>query len=318
MSSSIDDDLTADAKVGHIPVLLDEALEVLPLRAGVRLLDGTFGGGGHSRAFLEAAEGVTVVALDRDPEAAERAAALKSLYGDRFHFYHMNFGDLGELEAGRFDGVFFDFGLSSFQLDDANRGFSFRADAPVDMRMNPGAGQSAADFLETADETALVRAVRNYGEEPRWRRVVAAIQAARGTGKLQRTRSLAELVAEAVGPGPRGRQTVHPATRTFQGIRIEVNDELSAIERGLPAAFDRLLPGGVLAAISFHSLEDRIAKRFCRRMAGRPEHSHDSRTMDEREVRAVMVATRPFKPGDREIALNPRSRSARMRALRKL
>jgi 16S rRNA (cytosine1402-N4)-methyltransferase len=214
--------------------------------------------------------------------------------------------------------VFFDFGLSSFQLDDADRGFSFRADAPADMRMNHGTGLSAAEFLETADEAALIRAVRNYGEEPRWRRVVAAIQSARGSGKLQRTQTLAALVAEAVGPTPRGRYAVHPATRTFQGIRIEVNDELSAIERGLPAAFDRLLPGGVLAAISFHSLEDRIVKRFCRRMAGRPEHSHDSRTMDERETRAVMIATRPFKPGADEIAHNPRSRSARMRAIRKL
>ncbi|MGB0414783.1 MAG: 16S rRNA (cytosine(1402)-N(4))-methyltransferase RsmH, partial [Coraliomargarita sp.] len=187
-----------------------------------------------------------------------------------------------------------------------------------DMRMNPHAGISAAEFLETADEEALVRAVRNYGEEKRWRRVVQSIIDARGTGRLQRTQSLAELVTEAVGPTPRGRKAVHPATRTFQGIRVEVNDELSAIERGLPAAFDRLSPGGVLAAISFHSLEDRIVKRFCRKMAGRPEHAGDTRTQDERVVQAKMISTRPISPAEDEIRINPRSRSARLRAIRKL
>lgn len=318
MLSSIDESLTPSAEGGHIPVLLREALDVLPLRPGAKLLDGTFGGGGHSRAFLDAAPEISLLALDRDPEALERSRPMAMSYGERFRIRQMNFGDLGELEEAEFDGIFFDFGLSSFQLDSVERGFSFRADAPVDMRMNPQVGCSAAAFLETADEEALIRAVRNYGEEKRWRRVVHAIQAARGSGRLQRTQLLAELVKDAVGPTPRGRNAVHPATRTFQGIRIEVNDELSAIERGLPAAFDRLRSGGVLAAISFHSLEDRIVKRFCRRMAGRPEHSRDNRTQDQREVRAEMIATRPFKPGPDEAARNPRSRSARMRALRKL
>jgi 16S rRNA (cytosine1402-N4)-methyltransferase len=303
---------------GHVPVLLEETLELLAPSAGAKLLDGTFGGGGHTTAMLNACEGVTVVALDRDPEAAVRADALQAEYGASLRFYAMNFGDLAELEEQDFSGVLFDFGLSSFQLDTAARGFSFRTDAPADMRMNPDAGISAADFLETAEEAALVRAVRNYGEEKRWRRVVAAILQARGTGRLQRTATLAELIAEAVGPTPRGRSAVHPATRSFQGIRIEVNDELSAIERGLPAAFDRLLPGGVLAAISFHSLEDRIVKRFCRRMAGRPEHAGDTRTQDEREERAKMISTRPIVPSQAEIDRNPRSRSARLRALRRL
>lgn len=318
MSSSIDDRSTAAAQAGHVPVLLQESKDVLPLRAGARLLDGTFGGGGHSSAFLDSAPDIEVVALDRDPEAIDRAAPMLAAYGSRFRIHQMNFGDLDQLADSGFDGAFFDFGLSSFQLDAGERGFSFRSDAPVDMRMNPDAGISAAEFLETADEASLIRAVRNYGEEPRWRRVVAAIIGARGTGKLQRTQSLAALIAEAAGPTPRGRSAVHPATRTFQGIRIEVNDELSAIERGLPAAFERLVSGGVLAAISFHSLEDRIVKRFCRRMAGRPEHSRDSRTMDERAVSAVMIATRPIKPTAEEIERNPRSRSARLRAIRKL
>lgn len=318
MLSSTDDALTPAAASGHVPVLLHETLELLAPRAGIKLMDGTFGGGGHTRAMLEAADDVEVVALDRDPAALPRAEVLKAEFGDRFRLHHINFGDLGDLEETGFHGILFDFGLSSFQLDTEERGFSFRYDAPVDMRMNPDEGISAAEFLETADEEALVRAVRNYGEENRWRRVVKAIIAARGTGALQRTQSLAALISEAVGPGPRGRKTVHPATRSFQGIRVEVNDELSAIERGLPAAFDRLLPGGVLAAISFHSLEDRIVKRFCRRMAGRPEHARDNRTQDEREVLGTMISTRPISPTEAEISTNPRSRSARMRALRKL
>ena len=321
MLSSTDDSVNAATTSGHVPVLLAETLELLAPSAGgeqIKLLDGTFGGGGHTRALLESAERVSVVAVDRDPAAKPRAEALQTEFGDRFRFYQRNFSELEDFEEGDFQGVLFDFGLSSFQLNTEDRGFSFRYDAPADMRMNPDEGISAAEFLEKADEEALVRAVRNYGEESRWRRVVKAIMAARGTGKLQRTQSLAELIVEAVGPTPRGRKAVHPATRTFQGIRIELNDELSAIERGLPAAFDRLLPEGVLAAISFHSLEDRIVKRFCRKMAGRPEHARDNRTQDEREVRATMISTRPITPGEAEIAANPRSRSARLRALRKL
>jgi 16S rRNA (cytosine1402-N4)-methyltransferase len=318
MSSSTDDVVAPVTVSGHVPVLLRETLELLAPRAGVKLMDGTFGGGGHSRALLESASDAVVVALDRDPAAVPRAETLRAEYGDRFRFHHINFGDLAELDETGFHGVLFDFGLSSFQLDTEERGFSFRYDAPADMRMNPDEGISAAEFLETADEASLIRAVRNYGEEQRWRRVVEAIITARGTGKLQRTQSLAELIAEAVGPTPRGRKAVHPATRTFQGIRVEVNDELSAIERGLPAAFDRLLPEGVLVAISFHSLEDRIVKRFCRKMAGRPEHARDNRTQDERDVCATMIATRPIRPSEAEIATNPRSRSARLRALRKI
>lgn len=306
------------AAPGHCSVLLDASVALLAPTTGARFLDGTFGGGGHSEALLKAADNVRVVALDRDPEAALRAEVLKSQYGAQFVFHAMNFGDLAELEETSFDGVLFDFGLSSFQLDDPERGFSFRSDAPVDMRMNPESGQSAAQFLESATEEALVEAIRNYGEEKRWRRVVAAIIEARGTGNLERTQSLAALIGAAVGPAPRGRSKVHPATRSFQGIRIAVNDELGAIENALPAAFERLRAGGILVAISFHSLEDRIVKRFCRRMAGRPEHANDSRTLDEREERARMISTRAIAPDAEEIKNNPRSRSARLRALQKL
>jgi 16S rRNA (cytosine1402-N4)-methyltransferase len=321
MFSSTADTAHAATTRGHVPVLLAETMELLAPCAEdepVKILDGTFGGGGHTRALLESSERVSVVAVDRDPAARPRADVLKAEFGERFRFHHLNFGDLDTLEETGFHGVLFDFGLSSFQLDMEERGFSFRHDAPADMRMNPNAGIPASEFLETAEEDALIRAIRNYGEEARWRRVVKAILAVRGTGVLARTQSLADLIVDAVGPTPRGRKAVHPATRTFQGIRIELNDELNAIERGLPSAFDRLRPDGVLAAISFHSLEDRIVKRFCRKMAGRPEHARDSRPQDEREVRATMISTRPITPGEAEIAANPRSRSARLRALRKL
>jgi 16S rRNA (cytosine1402-N4)-methyltransferase len=312
------DETNPAATPGHRSVLLDASLDLLGPVAGARFLDGTFGGGGHTEALLNAAKNVTVEALDRDPEAAFRAEALKARYGEHFIFHAMNFGELAQLATSDFDGILFDFGLSSFQLDDPERGFSFRNDAPADMRMDPNSGTSAADFLESASEADLVTAIRDYGEEKRWRRVVAAIIAARGTGGLERTQPLSELISAAVGPGPRGRSKVHPATRSFQGIRIAVNDELGAIERALPAAFECLRAGGVLVAISFHSLEDRIVKRFCRRMAGRPEHANDSRTIDQREERAKMLSTRAIAPDAQEIAENPRSRSARLRALRKL
>lgn len=302
----------------HVPVLLNETRGLLSARTGGKLLDATFGGGGHSRALLTADEAVVVVAIDCDPEARERALAVREMFGERFRFYSMNFADLDNLEESEFDGVLFDFGLSSFQLDQPERGFSFRFDAPVDMRMNPDKGISAAEFLETCDEASLVRAVRTYGEETKWRRVINAIMDARGTGRLQRTSSFAALIAEATGPAPRGHRGIHPATRTFQGIRIEINGELNAIERALPIAFERLVPGGVLAAISFHSLEDRIVKRFCRRVSGRPEHANDSRTADERTVQATMISTRPIVPTEEEVKINPRSRSARLRAVRKL
>ena len=302
----------------HTPVLLNETRKLLTARSGAKLLDATFGGGGHSRSFLSADSAIVVFAIDCDPSAIERAQAVSREFEGRFHFYSMNFSELDALEEDGFDGILFDFGLSSFQLDQPERGFSFRFDAPIDMRMNPEVGISAAEFLEKSDEEALVRAIRTYGEEKKWRRVVKAILGARGTGRLQRTASFASLVAEATGPAPRGRNAIHPATRTFQGIRIEINGELEAIERALPIAFERLAPEGILAAISFHSLEDRIVKRFCRRVAGRPEHANDSRTKDERTVQATMLSSRPVLPGEEEMAMNPRSRSARMRAVQKL
>jgi 16S rRNA (cytosine1402-N4)-methyltransferase len=284
-------------------------------RSGV-FLDATFGGGGHTRALLEADDRNTVVALDCDPEAIARGQALQAAYPGRLALHRMNFAELGALAERDFLGILFDFGVSSHHLDNPQRGFSFREDAPLDMRLNPEAGLPASAFLQTADHTELTQAVRDFGEEPRWRRVVAAIEAARGGVALERTLAFADLVEKAVGrrrPGDR----IHPATRTFQGVRIAVNRELAVIEAALPAAFDKLAVGGRLAAISFHSLEDRIVKRFFRRMAGRPEHGRDSTPVQNRTRLARMLTNKPVMADTEETARNPRSRSARLRVLEK-
>lgn len=302
--------------IGHLPVLLRETLECFsPMKPG-RYLDGTFGGGGHTTALLEASEGVHVTGLDCDPAAADRAARLRERFPDNFSFFDLNFRHLDKLTQKGFAGVLLDLGVSSFQLDQADRGFSFREDAPADMRLNPRQGVSAAEFLETASREDVVRAIRDYGEENQWRRVVDAILAARGSGKLQSTAQLAELIAANVSQ--RRGERIHPATKSFQGIRIAVNDELGAIEDALPKAFDALAPGGVLAVISFHSLEDRLVKRFCNRVTGRPEHGRDYRAQDERTQLAERLTRKPVTASAAEIAANPRSRSAKLRAVRKL
>ncbi len=301
---------------GHLPVLADEVVSLLAPRPGEWMLDCTFGGGGHTRLLLEA--GANVVAVDRDPDAAARAAEFESEWSGRFHFYRLNFDQIDQLPEQCFDGILIDAGVSSFQLDEAVRGFSFRQDAPADMRMDPSTGMPASEWLETASEAALAQAIREYGEEREWRRILRAILDARGTGALSRTASLANLIASAKTARARRESRLHPATKTFQGIRIAVNDELGSIERVLPKAMERLNPGGRLAVISFHSLEDRLVKRFFRSVCGQPVDAGDSTPQQLRVKRAEPLTSRPIRATEAEVAQNPRSRSAKLRGIKKL
>lgn len=315
MISNLDSFLSNAPMEGHVPVLSQETLTFLDPKGGGVYLDCTFGGGGHTRMILEAAD-TSVVALDQDPQAIERADQFTQEFGDRFQFRRMNFANLENLEEGPFDGILFDFGVSSFQLDQLDRGFSFRGEAPLDMRMNPETGISAADWLASASRRELIQAIRVYGEEKNWRRIVDAIIEARTQSPLKATQDLSELILSCTPARLRFASKIHPATKTFQGIRIAVNNEIDVIEVGLPAAFKRLKPNGRLCVISFHSLEDRIAKNLFRRWAGRPEPG-DNRPQDMREVKAELLTRRPAVAGDTEVAVNSRSRSAKLRVLRK-
>lgn len=299
--------------------MLQEILKLLTPEGEGYILDGTFGGGGHTSALLATGPDVRVVAFDADPEAIPRSEEVQAAFPDRLKFYSQNFSEIEQLEEANFTGVLFDLGVSSFQLDTPERGFSFRAEGPADMRLNPREGRSAAVFLERAREDELTHAIRDLGEEPQWRKVVTAIVQARGTGKLATTQGLVEVITEAIGPRIAGRRSkLHPATLTFQGIRMEINRELDHLEAALPAAYAKLAIGGVMAVITFHSLEDRIVKRFFKRLAGRPEHKWDATPQEERTAVATLLTNRPWVPSDEEVKANPRSRSAKVRAIRKL
>src|SRR4051812_5374186 len=294
----------------HRPVLLSEAVEGLAVRPHGVYVDGTFGRGGHSRAILDRL-GVSgrLIALDRDPEAEQAA---KSLLDPRFSFLRTNFANLAQALEGLppVDGMLFDLGVSSPQLDDPARGFSFRADGPLDMRMDPESGTSAAEWLATAEEQQIREVIRDYGEERFAKQIAAAIVAARGGEPLLRTRQLADLVGQAVRTREPGQD---PATRTFQALRIYLNRELEEVSVMLPQALARLAPGGRLAVISFHSLEDRIVKRFMQH-AARPEMPRRlPLRASEMPQPALILVGRAAKPSEKEIRENPRARSAILR-----
>lgn len=307
-----DDDNFREAPKQHKPVLLEEVVKILSPRDGKTYLDCTFGGGGHTRRILESAD-CKVVSFDRDPAAIERAKAVSADYPDRFEFRPLAFSDLDMLGDESFAGILFDFGVSSFQLDTPERGFSFMREGPLDMRMDTTKGFTAREYIESADESELVEILREYGEEPRARKIARAIIAAREAGKISTTAELAKAIAEAAPSHER----IHPATRAFQALRIKVNDELGEIERALPKAFAALESGGVMAAISFHSLEDRIVKKFFKKAAGRPEDRFDTSFVQDRVKLAELLTRKPILPSEEETANNPRSRSAKLRAIRK-
>jgi 16S rRNA (cytosine1402-N4)-methyltransferase len=298
----------------HVPVLAEQVLHFLGPAAHQTFIDATFGAGGYSRAIL--ATGAAVIAIDRDATAIAAGADLKHAFTDRLTLVKGRFADLdriaGEHGHDRVDGVVFDIGVSSMQLDDPARGFSFRGEGPLDMRMG-GEGPSAADVVNAMEARALARVIAVLGEEKRARSVASAIAAARKRGPITSTLELAEIVAKAVGR--RTRDPIHPATRTFQALRIFVNRELDELADGLAASERILSEGGRLVVVSFHSLEDRIVKRFLADRAAK--RSGGSRHQPELKVATPtfsLLTAKPVTPDEAEIRTNPRARSARLRA----
>lgn len=307
----------------HIPVLLRETVERLvprgPVAPGTWYIDGTAGAGGHSEAILDAAgEGARLLALDRDGDAVELAKKRLERFGDRAVVVRAEFSGMAEVARrmgiGSVAGILLDLGVSSMQLDRPERGFGFMKDGPLDMRMDDRQGETAATLLARLDEAELARIIREYGEEPAARRLAKAIAEARSEGRLPTTTGeLAELVSRAKG-GRRGR--IHPATQTFQALRIAVNGELAALDRALPAALDLLAPGGRLAVISFHSLEDRRVKHFMAAHEGRMESlPMGGERWCGQLPRGRRTDRRAVAAGEEEAARNPRARSAKLRVI---
>jgi 16S rRNA (cytosine1402-N4)-methyltransferase len=305
--------------MSHIPVMLPEVLATLAPRDGGIYLDATFGGGGYAAAILGQAA-CTLWAIDRDPDAIARGAALAAAHPGRLHLIEGSFGDMLALLHARgvtaLDGVVLDLGVSSFQIDDPARGFSFRHDGPLDMRMSRR-GPSAADLVAELDEAELADTLYQFGEERLSRRIARAIVTARAEAPITTTGRLAAIIRGAMPPS---RDGIHPATRSFQALRIRVNDELGEITRALAAAVDLLAPGGMLVVVCFHSLEDRVVKRFFVAATGRtPAPSrHDPRGLSAPLAADFQLMTpRALRPKVAEAAANPRARSARLRAMQR-
>ncbi|MDG2529283.1 16S rRNA (cytosine(1402)-N(4))-methyltransferase RsmH [Caulobacter endophyticus] len=295
----------------HISVLLSEVVQALDAKPGDMILDGTFGAGGYTRAIL--ASGASVTAFDRDPTVQRFTADLPATDG-RFRLIQDRFSQItAYFGPASVDGVTLDLGVSSMQLDEAERGFSFMRDGPLDMRMGDD-GPTAADLVNTLDQTELARILYVYGEEHASRRVASFIVKRRAEKPFTRTLDLAEVIERSLG-GRKGAK-VHPATRSFQGLRIAVNDELGELEAGLAAAEAVLKPGGRLAVVTFHSLEDRIVKNFLAERAGRtPGGSrHAPPTAAGAPASFKLISTKAIAPGEEELAVNPRARSSKLRA----
>ena len=301
----------------HIPVMLSEVLAALDPKDGEIIVDGTFGAGGYSKAILDRAD-CKIIAIDRDPEAFQLSRALVEAYPGRLVAVHAPFSEMQEIAAheaiGAVAGVVLDLGVSSMQLDQAERGFSFAKDGPLDMRMG-GQGPTAADLVNTLDESELADIIFVLGEERRARAIAKAIVARRGDAPIARTAELADIVARVIG---RNRdETKHPATRTFQALRLYLNRELDELARGLSAAERLLKARGRLVVVTFHSLEDRIAKRFFASRSAPPPRGSRHLPEAEDEILAPsfrLLNRRPLEPNQAEIRRNPRARSARLRA----
>jgi len=310
----------------HRPVLLEETLKYLVPERGGLFVDCTVGLGGHSEAILKSSPDTRIIGLDLDPAALEYSRQRLASFGDRFRAIHANFRKIETVlsEAGERDpnGVLVDLGVSSLQFDSPERGFSFRFDAPLDMRMDPEAGATAADLLQELPESDIARIIFEFGEERHSRRIARRIVERREQGKpVTTTAELAELVRSAVGARGAGRkqQQIHPATRTFQALRIAVNEELEGLAGFVETSVDLLIPDGRFVGISFHSLEDRILKRELRRLSGHCECPPRLPVCScgAREVVEILTR-RPVTPSGREVDENPRARSAKLRAARKL
>ncbi len=305
----------------HLPVLPDEVLYWLSPQADGIYLDGTLGGAGHAKLILDRAPGSKLIGIDRDPAAISHAQEVLASYGDRVSLHHSDFDQAAELLAqlgiDGLDGMLLDLGVSSYQLDTPERGFSFRHDAPLDMRMNPEAGIAAAEVVNQMDEAQLRQLFFDYGEERYSRRIAARIAVQREQRPITTTTQLADLVREAV-PGGNRPDRIHPATRIFQALRIYVNDELDQVRRGVSAGIDLLKPGGRLVVISFHSLEDRIVKQLFRARAQGcicPPRLPVCQCRHQPDV--VLLTRKGVKATATEIEMNQRSRSAILRAVQR-
>lgn len=310
-----------DVTQSHVSVLASEAVDALAPRSGGVYIDGTFGGGGHTRLLAEriGADG-RIICIDRDPETRQHFDRLAAEFPRVLIWANDTYANMAFIAEdhgyAHVDGILLDLGLSSFQLGDAERGFSFMLDGPLDMRFDPSAGMSAAELVNTAEERDLVRILFDYGEEHRSRQIARAIVRERERAPIETTRTLANLIEWKLGR--RHSDRIHPATKTFQALRIAVNDELGEVERGLNSGIELLAPGGRFAVISFHSLEDRLVKRAFADAARGCVCPRDVPVCVCGRTPILRLVGKPVRPSDEEVALNPRARSATLRIAERL